>query len=232
MALIDQKRARRADRGGMLPDIRPRRCPDLPVKRAGLGILHHAADIQRDAVKALPVRRHLYLHAGTVGERMAAGERDLPVAVSDRRHRVGLPVPAVEIADQVHRLGGGRPFAVDPALAGAVEAVKQMPCGKGGQLLLRRKQTAAGLPQGLHAGVNGIRIGAQIGVERQNAPFLCLAVHGRNLPVRFRLEMTSVILLLLYRKIRRTGRENRKNSEKKPPNPEISSFLPLHSVVE
>ena len=80
-------------------------------------------DVERDAVEGAPVCGDPHLDKGAVRDGFPAADKDLPVAVSHLFHRVFLRVPAVEVADEGHLLGAGRPFAVVPAVAAQLEAV-------------------------------------------------------------------------------------------------------------
>ena len=104
----------------------PLRRPDLAVEAAGIRVLHDAVDIKRDMILHAAGMGDLHFDVGEVLEGVLSPQGDLPVSVIQARHGMGLSIPLIKIADEMHRGRVRGPFAVDPAALRTVKAVKQV----------------------------------------------------------------------------------------------------------
>ena len=106
--------------------------PDLADPLKALGVLDHAAGIERNVPgEILPVA-HDGLDAHPVPQR-SLRQPELPAAAADGRERRILRRPVIELARQIHPVRAGRPLAVNPAVVGVVEAVVFVGIGKIGE---------------------------------------------------------------------------------------------------
>ena len=152
--------------------VRPRkglaRIPDGRAEAVGRLVLRDVGCIERDAVLGAARAGDAYLHLGEVAQRAHAGDVNFPVAVAQAGHRMALAVPVVEIADQMHGRGAGRPLAVNPAALLLVEAIIEVAAGKIGQGLPGRKQLLLSGLIALHARVQIALIRGKARIIEQN----------------------------------------------------------------
>ena len=161
------------------PDEAARRRPDLAGKLLRFGILHHTADVGRDAVEGLLAAAHLNLHALLVLKGVRALQLNLPHAVLQAGERMGGSIPVVEIADQMHLVRAGQPLAIDPAVLGAAESVVHISIGEGGQIHLIAQKLSANVVVAAHAQLDVIVEGLQPGIDGQDLVLylFCCSLH-------------------------------------------------------
>ena len=140
-------------------------------------VLDHIGGVCGDAIQFLPVVDHDGAVALAVLEGVDAGNENFKDAVVLFFQLILMPVPAVEVAGQVHCLRRRGPFPIDPAPHGPVKAEIVVAVGKIGEGSVFGGEP---LPGGLEVGNaqgNVICVGGQIGIQRKN--FRC---HDKNRP--------------------------------------------------
>ena len=108
------------------------------------------------------VHHGFHLAAGPQG--VVAGEKQLPVAVSDGLQGMAGFVPVVKIPFQVQLIGAGCPLPVDPASLNMVEAEIIVGVGKVVQGLALGKQPGLGAAVEEHPQVDVAGEGGELGV--------------------------------------------------------------------
>src|SRR5579872_1117980 len=112
----------------MAPGEWGRRGPELAGGVAAFGLLDDAADVRWDAVRVAALRADVDLDAAAVDQPVAVlrvRKEAVPDAPFAALERIGLAVPAVEIADEAQAGRAGRPFAVPDAGPALVLATVQ-----------------------------------------------------------------------------------------------------------
>ena len=103
---------------------------NLGVPLDGLGILHHIVGVEGNAVQLPAVVHHDGHDLLAVLQGVRSGEFQLPDAVFLLVHGIGMALPAVEIAGEIHGLRCRRPLPVDPAAPDSVNAEILIAVGK------------------------------------------------------------------------------------------------------
>ena len=121
-------------------------------------------NVRGNAVELFVAARDLEQYARIVGNRVRAGNYNLPNAALQTGQRVRGSIPAVEFANQVNCVRTGRPFAEDPAVLRSMKAVIKISVCKRNEIRLVAEQTLAalsGVP--LHAQLDITLVGLEKG---------------------------------------------------------------------
>ena len=140
------------------------RIPDLAGEAAVRPGLTDPVHVGGDALDPAPVRKEADLHILSVLKGFQ-GQLDLPVAPVQPGHAVGILVPTVEVAHQRRCLGMGRPFPINPAGLGLVEAIIQISVGQLPKALGAGEKFCLCRGVQLHAQVQIPRVGLQHGIN-------------------------------------------------------------------
>ena len=175
MRFIDQRRAGFLfPPAGVGPLKRRFRVPHLRAQLFQPFVHGYAGAVGGQPFKLILPVSHPQLQELPVLQGVPSLQQDLPHAVFLFLHRMGLPVPAVEVAGQMHLVRGGQPFPHGPAGLRPVDAEIQVSVGEGDQLLRVADQLGAPLLEAVHPQVDLAGERLQPGVDGRNG------VRGRH----------------------------------------------------